>query len=89
VFCHAHSRSGQARRDHARRNAAFEAFSRARGRVALVMRVVRIVLISVILVLVSGMSSAFERRTCADRRRTSGNRGPEIRSRDHKREEPT
>jgi len=53
------------------------------------MRVVRIVLISVILVLVSGMSSAFERRTCADRRRTSGNRRPEIRSREHKREEPT
>jgi hypothetical protein len=51
------------------------------------MRVARIVLMRLMLVLMSGMSSAFERGTFADRRGSGDNRGPEISEHDHQREQ--
>ena len=53
------------------------------------MRVARIVLMRLMLVLMSGVSPTFERWTFRDRRRSSSNRGSEICSREHQREQTT
>ena len=50
---------------------------------------VRIVLMRLMLVLMSGVSPTFERWTFRDRRRSSSNRGSEICSREHQREQTT
>lgn len=53
------------------------------------MRVTRIALLRLMVVLMGGVSSAFERWTFRSLRRSGDNRGSEIGSREHEREQAT